>query len=199
MKLLQKGICFLLLCSALKAFDVSASIERGVKWLLKQPHPNGSFGTIPGRNDKGHVGMTALAVLALCESLPYLQEQKTKKKAVSCLKKAVQYLLKCQRKSGCIATPGSSLTSYETAVALSALVRYQRLKKFPGLAQAIQKAKIYLLQQQYTEQRGVYPSQAIYGGWSESEEKEPSEVSLAVTHLVLEALHQAKVSPQNPM
>ncbi|RME88032.1 MAG: hypothetical protein D6785_01305 [Planctomycetota bacterium] len=191
-------VCFLFSFPSLAAPSTkyATPINRGVSWLIHKANPNGSFGNIPGFKQQGHVGITALSIEALSMVLPYITSKKIAKKAISCIEKGTQYLLGCQEGSGAIYTKGSSLKPYETAIALSALIEVQKRNlAIPGLNMAIQKAKNYLIRKQFDKPEGISPSQAIYGGWSEvSGTKETKEVTLAVTHVVLEALHKAKVS-----
>jgi squalene-hopene/tetraprenyl-beta-curcumene cyclase len=173
---------------------VEASMAKGFAWLAAQQHPNGSFGKIPNQPEPGEAGITGLALRAMARAPAALRA-----KNEPAMAKAADYLAKLQQPDGSIANPGTGLTMYRTAIAITALKAYDGTK----YAAAIEKARNYLEASQFSEEHGLEggdpKASPYYGGWGYDKTGTKPEADLSNAEFALEALREAGLPADSPV
>jgi len=153
-----------------------AAIARGAAYLLKEQGEDGSWG-------KGNVGITALSVDALLAA--------GKKVGDPPVRKAVEMLLKAQKEDGGI-YDDAALKTYSTSIALMVLVEADP----KTYADAIEKARAYLIKNQWDEGESIDRSNPWYGGHGYGKHERPD---LSNTQYFVEAMHKAGVPKDHPL
>ena len=152
------------------------AIARAVAYLVKEQAPDGSWG-------KGNTGITALctdALLAAGETI--------KNPAVS---RAVDCILKARQPDGGI-YDDVGLKTYTTSISLMALIEADPKAN----ADAIAKARDYLIKTQWDEDESIDRSNPWYGGAGYGKHQRPD---LSNTQFFVEAMHKANVPKDNPL
>jgi len=151
------------------------AIARGVAYLVKEQAQDGSWG-------EGNVGITALCADAL------LWCGKTAKDEP--VRRAIRHLLKYQQDDGGIYDVG--LKTYTTSIALMVLVKADA----NAYADAIEKAKAYLIKHQWDEAESIDKGNPWYGGHGYGKHERPD---LSNTQYFVEAMHEAGVPKDHPL
>ena len=151
------------------------AIARGVAYLVKEQAQDGSWG-------EGNVGITALCADAL------LWCGKTAKDEP--VRRAIRHLLKYQQQDGGIYDVG--LRTYTTSIALMVLVKADA----NAYADAIEKAKAYLIKHQWDEAESIDKGNPWYGGHGYGKHERPD---LSNTQYFVQAMHEAGVPKDHPL
>ncbi|RMG19052.1 MAG: hypothetical protein D6731_00440 [Planctomycetota bacterium] len=184
------ALLFCFLPHAVRAADAQALYGKALDWLLAAQHPNGSFGQVPGEKEQGEPGITALAVKALAQApAPF------RAKARPAAERAVAYLLAHQQADGSFTKQRSGLSTYRTALAISAL---SALDKAKYRAQ-IDKAVAWLKSDQFDEEEGVEKANPHYGGFGYDKGGKKPDADMSNTLMALSALRDAGVSTDDPV
>jgi len=152
------------------------AIAKGAEFLLKQQAEDGSWG-------KGNVGITALVTDALVAAGKTVKDPP--------VRKAVDYLLKAQKDDGGI-YDDVGLKTYSTSISLVVLVETDA----KASAAAIEKAKDWLLKNQWDEGESIDRANPWYGGHGYGKHERPD---LSNTQYFVEAMHRANVPKDNPV
>lgn len=160
-----------------KRADVMKTAQKAADFLVKQQNADGGFGTFKGQ-PASSVGYTGLVVAALVES-----GTAPGGKDGDLVRKAVDYMLKQRQPDGSICSPQAGVQSYETSIAIMALVAVDKEKH----KEAIAKAKDYLIGIQDDGSK----NQLSRGGIGYGSDKTMSNMS--TTHYALQALKDAGV------
>lgn len=173
---------------------VEASMAKGMTWLLSQQNENGSFGKIQNEKVPGESGMTGLALRALAKAPPALR-----KPHEAAMARAAQYLVSLQRADGGVTNPGTGLTTYRTAIAITAWNALDPAK----YAENIRKARAYLEGTQFSEEHGLEggdPKKSpYYGGWGYDRTETQPKADMSNVQFTLEALREAGVPADSPV
>jgi len=110
----------------------------------------------------------------------------------SAVKRGLEFILRFAQADGGIYVPGDGLPGYQTSVALMALAA----ARDPAFADALSRARTFLKTDQWDEGEGRGPADVWYGGSGYGQGKRPD---LSNTQLMLEALHQSGLSPDDPV
>ena len=151
------------------------AIARGVAYLVKEQAQDGSWG-------EGNVGITALCADAL------LWCGKTAKDEP--VRRAIRHLLKYQQDDGGIYDVG--LRTYTTSIALMVLVKADA----NAYADAVEKAKAYLIKHQWDEAESIDKGNPWYGGHGYGQHERPD---LSNTQYFVQAMHEAGVPKDHPL
>jgi len=149
------------------------AIARAVEYLLKAQAPDGSWGD-------GNVGITALCTSALLEAGKTVGDPP--------VKKAVDVIVGHQQADGGIYDVG--LRTYTTSLAVMVLT------KADAHADALEKAKAYLIAHQWDEPESIDKGHPWYGGHGYGKHERPD---LSNTQYFVEAMHQAGVPKDHPL
>ena len=145
--------------------------EKGLCWLRTRQNPNGSW--------QNRVGVTSMAALAFLNA-GYTEDDPT-------VNKAIQYILANRN-------PDDSFgiyETYETSLAVLALVAADRVNEPDKYTTQIGKAKDWLVGTQYDETEGIDSDNPYWGGWSYG--SNPSWADLSNTQFALMALDAASL------
>ncbi len=184
------GLLLLLPLSTARADEKDQAMYRkALEWFLATQHPNGAFGQIPGQ-PPGEVGMTGLAIKALAEAPAPFRAQ-----ARPAAEKAAAWLLTHQQKSGAFEQGRSGLSTYRTALAITALTALDRAKYREQVAKASQ----WLKADQFTEDDGLAQDNPHYGGYGYDEKAGKPGADLSNTLMALSALRDAGISEDDPV
>jgi len=151
------------------------AIRRAVAYLLQAQAPDGSWGD-------GNVGITALCTDALLVGGKTIEDP--------AVKKAADLIAGHQQADGGIYDVG--LRTYTTSIALMVLVKADP----KAYAQAIEKAKAYLIRHQWDEPESIDKDHPWYGGHGYGKHERPD---LSNTQYFVEAMHQAGVPKDHPL
>jgi hypothetical protein len=153
-----------------KPEEITAAIERGVKFLLEDQRPDGSWGSAertkglniyappPGAHDAFHAAVTSLAIMALIEAEPHLpaDQRQAVQKAIDRASKWLEERVNRIRR----ATPDALYNVWGHAYSIQALVAlHQRADGKPEL-----QAKLKDLAQSQADMLERYSF--VGGGWS---------------------------------
>jgi len=152
------------------------AIARGVDFLLRTQAEDGSWA-------RGSVGITALGADALLAT--------GKTAADLPVRRAVEYLLKAQKPDGGIYDDGG-LKIYSTSISLGVLVDADP----KAHADAIEKAKAFLIQNQWDEGESIDRANPWYGGQGYGKSERPD---LSNTQYFVEAMHRANLPKDHPL
>jgi squalene-hopene/tetraprenyl-beta-curcumene cyclase len=160
-----------------KRADVIKTAQKAADFLVKQQNADGGFGIFKDQ-PASSVGYTGLVVAALVES-----GTAPGGKDGELVRKAVDYILKQRQPDGSICSPQAGVQSYETSIAIMALVAVDKEKH----KEAIAKAKDYLIGIQDDGSKNKLST----GGIGYGSDRTMSNMS--TTHYALQALKDAGV------
>ncbi len=166
-----------------------AMYGKALQFLLKNQHANGSFGQVPGQ-PPGEVGITALVVKALADAPESFRAQ-----ARPAAEKAAAWMLAQQQEDGSFSPARSGLSTYRTALSITALSALDRAK----YREQVARAATWLKADQYDEKDGVNPDSPYYGGYGYDERGAKPGADMSNTIMALEALKEAGISPDDPV
>jgi squalene-hopene/tetraprenyl-beta-curcumene cyclase len=173
---------------------VDKAMEKGAGWLVAHQNANGSFGKIPNAAEPGEAGMTGLALRALAKAPP-----EVRKPNEAAIAKAAAYLQSLQRADGAVTNPGTGLTTYRTAIAITAWLAADPAK----YADNVHRARAYLEASQFSEEHGLEggdPKKSpFYGGWGYDKTETQPSADMSNVQFSLEALREAGVAPDSPV
>jgi squalene-hopene/tetraprenyl-beta-curcumene cyclase len=176
------------------ADDAHASIDQAIAWFVARQDATGGW-SVPAKPGQPH--LPAISALVLNGML--LQPPEARTSLQPAIDRAVKYILSHQKPDGGIYD--TILPSYNTAIAISALVRIDT----PEARDAVAKAIAFLRQNQWGVTGGlggkeapqaVPQSHAFYGGWGYGNRGRPD---LSNTAFVLQAFHDAGVPSDDPV
>jgi squalene-hopene/tetraprenyl-beta-curcumene cyclase len=176
------------------ADDAHTGIDQAIAWFVARQDASGGW-SVPSRPGQPH--LPAITALALNGML--LQPPEARTSLQPTIDRAVKYILSHQKPDGGIYD--TILPSYNTAIAISALVRIDT----PEARDAVAKAIAFLRQNQWGVTGGlggkeapqaVPQSHAFYGGWGYGNRGRPD---LSNTAFVLQAFHDAGVPSDDPV
>jgi len=150
--------------------EAEHSIDFGLKWYEKNQEEDGSWAHYPA--------ITALALSAFHQSPQGYSEMNN-----TAVARGLDFILKCQKPDGGIYV--DDLAGYNTAICLMALSE----TKNPKYADAIQKARDFLLTLQFDDATGVTKDQANFGGIGYKEKERPD---LSNLQWAIEALKESE-------
>ena len=152
------------------------AMDRGAAYLISSQGQDGSWG-------EGNVGITALCAQALLAA--------GKPLADPAVRRAVDLLLTAQKEDGGI-YGDVGLKTYTTSIALMVL-----LKADPAAyADPIEKAKAYLVKNQWDEGESIDRANPWYGGHGYGQHERPD---LSNTQYFVEAMHEAGIPKDHPL
>jgi squalene-hopene/tetraprenyl-beta-curcumene cyclase len=166
-----------------------ATYAKALEWLLATQHENGGFGQIPGK-EPGEIGITGLVIKGLASAPKKFQE-----KARPAAEKAAAFVLKHQQKDGSFTHERSGLSTYRTAIAITAL---SALDKTKYRAQ-IDKAVAWLKSDQFDKEEGVAGDNPHFGGFGYDKGGKKPDADMSNTLMALSALRDAGVSTDDPV
>lgn len=166
-----------------------AMYGKAIDWLIATQHENGSFGQVPGQ-PPGEVGITGLVIRGLASAPASFQA-----KARPAAKRAADWLLTNQQKDGSFTQGRSGLSTYRTAISISALVALDR----DAYREPIAKATAWLKDDQFGEEDGVPAESAYYGGFGYDNGGTKPDADLSNTLLALAALKDAGIAADDPI
>ena len=130
---------------SLKKDEIEPVVRKGLKWLEQQQMEDGSWNKYPA--------ITGLSVLSFLRSYP-----RVVRSDYDAVRKGLDYIVKCVKKDGSI--HAGQLPNYNTAICLLALKEANPLK----YKDIIEKGERYLIGNQLSEEHGLTPDSANYGG-----------------------------------
>ncbi len=154
------------------------AIRKGIDYLIATQDRQGGWDT-----DKGP-GITALALKALAQE-PAIGPRH------EAVRKAVNFVLTHQRDDGGIYSALGIFKNYESSVVVSALATVRN----PENADALEKARKFLLDNQADEDKDISVDNVWYGGAGYFFGKRPD---LSNTQLMLDALKDSGLPPTDP-
>ena len=163
------------------AVSTQAAIDKGLSYLLSVQGTDGGWEAF-GRS---HPAITALVVKCLAQD----EKHGPKHPAV---RRGLEFILRHVQPDGGIYVDGEGMRNYHTSVALMALAA----AKDPAHAKKITNAQDFLKRLQWDGGEGHETSSTWYGGVGYGEHKRPD---LSNTQLMLEALKQSGLSPDDPV
>lgn len=182
-----------LLClapAAVAAPDDDAVLAKALDFVVAKQSSNGGFGQIPGEGE-GEVGITSMVLRALATA-PEPHRAKVRPAA----EKAAAYVLGCQQADGSFTQGRSGLTTYRTAMAITALGAFDRAR----YAEQIAKAAAFLQTDQLDDGEQVDPTKAQHGGFGYGKAgRGGGGADLSNTHIALGALRDAGVPATDPV
>ena len=156
-------------------------IRTGLSYLAATQQPDGGWEAF----GQSHPAISALVIKALAQDRRFGPNHPA-------VKRGLAYLLTYAQRDGGIYDPNQGMPNYHTSVALLALSATDD----PAYRPAITRARTFLRNLQWDENDGYGPSDAWYGGQGYGQHKRPD---LSNTQLMLEALHQSGLSPDDPV
>ncbi len=159
-----------------------AAVDKGVKFVAKNQHKDGSYGIKPC------VGITGLCVRAMAESYRKYREEDG-----PFIGKGMEYILANAQKDGGIYNKDQGVENYRTCVAITALAALENEKYKP----VIEKAKKFITGIQCSEDTGYdkEKNKAAYGGTGYGGDMRPDIVNTA---FAAEAMKAAGLSKDDP-
>ena len=172
--------------------EVSAAIERGIAWLIKQQATDGGWHSRTYGGLRDGAAVTSLAVYTFS-----LMPDRDRPEIKNAIDAAAGFLRSGFEKRRTIASPDGSLDypTYSAAIVLTASQR------FPSLTKAVPRERLeeYLVSAQVNTARGFTQDSPEYGGWDLLGVDDASGIStgtnVSVTNYVLESLAN-NVSPE---
>ena len=161
--------------------QVHESVGRALQYLVASQRADGGWEAFGG----SHPAITALAVKCLIQDDRYGPKHPV-------VKRALAYILRFAQPDGGIFVAGEGMRNYHTSVVLMALAA----TRDPAHAKRIRDAQQYLKELQWDEGEGLETSSTWYGGQGYGRQKRPD---LSNTQLMLEALHQSGLPPDDPV
>lgn len=157
-----------------------AAMTRGLEYLVGSQRPDGGW-ELQGES---HPAMTALAVQCLIQDPRYGPSHPA-------ARRGIEFMLRSRRQDGGIYIESEGMPNYHTSVALMALAS-TRDEKYKAI---IEDAQRFLKRLQWDEGEDHDRSSVWYGGAGYGRSKRPD---LSNTQMMLEALHQSGLSPDDP-
>lgn len=161
--------------------QAQATMRRGTDYLASVQRPDGAWEAF----GKPHPAITALVIKALAQDERYGPKH-------DAVRRGLAYVLKFVQPDGGIYIPGEGLRNYHTSVALMALSSLHD----PAYRTTISQAQRFLKKIQWDEGEGIERANPFYGGQGYGKHKRPD---LSNTQLMLEALHQSGLPPDDPV
>lgn len=157
------------------------SIDRGCAFLARTQREDGAWEAF----ERPHPAITALAVKTLLQHAAYGPDHPA-------CQRGVEFLLRFVQPDGGIYVSGEGMRNYHTSVALMAL----SATKNPKYQKTIVHGQHFLKSIMWDEGEGHERSSTFYGGQGYGRHKRPD---LSNTQLMIEALHQSGLSPDDPV
>ncbi len=173
--------------------DIDGSVRKGLAYLEKAIHPDGSYG-VEFKTEDGktiyspNVGIAGLVALAALES-PYAKEEREK----DYFKKTIKYLLSKVQKDGSISTPKSGYYTYKTAICLKVFTLLDKEK----YAKVIKNGQDFLRNTQYDEHDKMTAESDYFGGWGYGQKL--GRASLPPVSWAIEGLKESGVKADDPV
>ncbi len=158
-----------------------ASVRKGLAYLAAGQQPDGGWVAF----EKSHPAITALVVNTLSQDADYGPKHPA-------VQRGLAFMLRFVQPDGGIYVEGEGMPNYHTSVALLALASV----KDPAHADRVSAAQAFLKKLQWDEGEGHETSSPWFGGAGYGKSKRPD---LSNTQLMLEALHQSGLSPDDPV
>jgi squalene-hopene/tetraprenyl-beta-curcumene cyclase len=180
---LLAGLCFPAAADDKAAVSAAKNaVDRGVKFLAKNQHKDGSYGVKPC------VGVTGLCVRAMAEC-----HRKYREEDGPFIGKGVEYMLSHVQKDGGIYNKDQGVENYRTCVAITALAALENEK----YKLAIENAKKFITGIQCSEDTGYDKAKhkTAYGGTGYGGDQRPDIVNTA---FAVEAMKEAGLSKNHP-
>jgi len=162
------------------------AMDRGAAYLISSQGQDGSWG-------EGNVGITALCAQALLAA--------GKTVADPAVRRAVDLLLTAQKEDGGI-YGDVGLKTYTTSIALMVLLKADPARQGVAVASPaayadpIEKAKAYLVKNQWDEGESIDRANPWYGGHGYGQHERPD---LSNTQYFVEAMHEAGIPKDHPL
>jgi len=162
------------------------AMDRGAAYLIASQGQDGSWG-------EGNVGITALCAQALLAA--------GKTVADPAVRRAVELLVAAQKEDGGI-YGDVGLKTYTTSIALMVLLKADPARQGVAVASPaayagpIEKAKAYLIKNQWDENESIDQTNPWYGGHGYGQHERPD---LSNTQYFVEAMHEAGVPKDHPL
>lgn len=157
------------------------AVDKALRFLVAAQRPDGGWEAF----ERSHPAITALAVKCLVQDDDYGPKHPA-------AKRGIEFILRYIQPDGGVYVPGEGMRNYHTSVAIMALAA----TKDPAHAKTIQNAQRLLKKLQWDGGEGYETSSPFYGGQGYGQHKRPD---LSNTQLMLEALHQSDLSPDDPV
>lgn len=156
------------------------AIKKGLEYLAATQQEDGGWEAF-GRSNPA---ITALVVKAFIQDSTHGPEHPV-------VQRGLAFVLRFRQPDGGIYVPDSGLRNYHTSVALMALAATGD----PTYREALAEARRFLKDLQWDEAEGHDRASTWHGGQGYGQHKRPD---LSNTQLMLEALHQSGLSPDDP-
>ena len=160
--------------------DVQAATRRGAEYLLAAQRDDGGWEAF----GKSHPAITALVVQALAQH-PDVGPMHP------AVRRGMVFVLRWIQPDGGIYVPDEGMPNYHTSVALMALSAVDD----PARRPVLDRARAFLKKIQWDQDEDHDRSSSWYGGQGYGKHKRPD---LSNTQMMLEALHQSGLSPEDP-
>ncbi len=152
--------------------EVERAVSRGIEFLRNRGQADdGSFSGETG------AAVTALCVRAILEHRPQAINDPV-------VRNALKYIESKFQGDGGIYATGSLYRNYETSVAVGALIKANRDRRYDS---ALKRAEAFLKELQWDEGEGVESSDTAYGGAGYGKHQRPD---LSNTSFLIDALHE---------
>ena len=157
------------------------AVDKALAYLVASQRPDGGWVAF----EQSHPAITALVVKALIQDDDYGPGH-------TASRRGLEFVLKFVQPDGGIYVPGEGMRNYHASVALMALAA----TKDPVHAERIKNLQRFLTKLQWDGGEGHETSSPFYGGQGYGRHKRPD---LSNTQLMLEALQQSGLSPDDPV
>ena len=157
------------------------AVGEALRYLVAGQREDGGWVAFDG----SHPAITALVVKAIVQDDRYGPKH-------AAARRGLAFVMRFVQPDGGIYVPGEGMRNYHTSVALMALAA----TKDPAYAKPIRDAQNFLKKIQWDAGEGHEASSTFFGGQGYGQHKRPD---LSNTQLMLEALHQSGLSPDDPV
>ncbi|MCB9849981.1 MAG: terpene cyclase/mutase family protein [Phycisphaerales bacterium] len=158
-----------------------AAIDRGLAFLRNAQAPDGGWRAFENTDP----AFTALAAKCFAQAPDYGPKHEV-------TQRAFDFIAKSAQPDGGIYIPDEGHRNYYTSVAVMALALSPEMRH----REIVAKAQKFLTGLQWDEAEGYEKDQVFYGGAGYGHGKRPD---LSNTQMMLEALHDSGLSPENPV